>query len=153
MIGGARWRCEHGLAGAEVLPVAVLVFVFGTLLIVNAWAVVDGKFAADAGAREAARAFVEAPSQDVAQRVAERAARATTSAYGRDPDAIEVEVVGGSFERCVPVTVEVRLRVPLTLLPAIGGDEGSLTTSSTHTEVVDPLRTGVPGEADCVAPR
>ena len=32
---------EQGSAGAEVLPFCVLIFVFGTLLLVNAWGVID----------------------------------------------------------------------------------------------------------------
>jgi hypothetical protein len=46
------WRDETGaVGGIEVLPFALLVFVAGTLLLANAWAVVEGKVAASAAAR------------------------------------------------------------------------------------------------------
>ncbi|MGZ4694068.1 MAG: hypothetical protein ACXWA3_10620, partial [Acidimicrobiales bacterium] len=52
-------RDDRGqLAGIEVLPFGVLVFVVGALLITNAWAVVDAKIAVDAASREAVRTYV-----------------------------------------------------------------------------------------------
>jgi hypothetical protein len=52
-----RLRDEGGaVGGLEVLPFGLLIFVVGILLVVNAWAVVDAKLAAEAAAREAARA-------------------------------------------------------------------------------------------------
>ena len=49
-------RREQGfVAGGEVLPFGVLIFVLGTLLLVNAWAVIDAKFAVSSASREAAR--------------------------------------------------------------------------------------------------
>ena len=45
-----------------MLPFGVLIFVVGSLLIANAWAVVDAKLATTAAAREAARAYVESGS-------------------------------------------------------------------------------------------
>ena len=54
-------RDEAGQAGGlEGIAFGLLIFVLGTLLIANAWAVVDTKLAVTAAAREAARAFVEA---------------------------------------------------------------------------------------------
>src|SRR5439155_20334481 len=50
-------------AGFEVLPFGLLVLVLGTLLVANAWEVIDAKIAVTASAREAARVFVEAPTE------------------------------------------------------------------------------------------
>ena len=69
-----RRRCadERGaVGGIEVLPLGMLVLVVGTLLVVNAWAVVDAKLAASAAAREAARAYVEAGDGRVLDRRAQ----------------------------------------------------------------------------------
>ena len=56
---------EHGqVGGIEGLVFGVLVFVFGALLVANAWAVVDAKSAASVAAREAARVCVESSYAD-----------------------------------------------------------------------------------------
>ena len=56
-----RARSDAGMAGGvEALPFGLLVFVVGALLTLNAWAVVDAKFAVDAAARQATRSYVEA---------------------------------------------------------------------------------------------
>lgn len=69
----SRWRDESGFVGGfEALPFGFLVFVAGTLLLVNAWAVFDSHLAASAAAREAVRSFVESDdARPVAQQVAE----------------------------------------------------------------------------------
>ena len=62
-----RLRGDHGVVGGiEVLPFGVLIFVVGSLLVANAWAVVDTKFMVTSAAREAARTYVEAPDQGTA---------------------------------------------------------------------------------------
>ena len=69
--GPTRLAGDGGqVAGIEALPFGVLIFVVGALLVSNLWAVVDAKIVVDAAAREAVRAYVEAPD-------------ATTGAAGR----------------------------------------------------------------------
>ena len=138
------------MGGIEAIPFGLLVFVLGALLIANAWAVVDAKFATDAAAREAARTYVEAASASDAGRQAEAAALSTIGAHGRDPKRASVRSVGElAFARCGRVTFEVTYTVPALSLPLIGGyGDGPFTVRSTHSEVVDPFRSGVPGEAD-----
>ena len=48
----------------EVLPFGFLMFVSVTLLLANAWAVIDAKLAVSAAAREAVRAYVESDDPD-----------------------------------------------------------------------------------------
>ena len=63
----ARCRGDAGqVGGIEALPFGLLIFVVGSLLIANAWAVVDAKFATDAAARQAVRTFVEADDPQTA---------------------------------------------------------------------------------------
>jgi hypothetical protein len=139
-------RDEGGsVGGFEVLPFGLLVFVAGMLLVTNAWAVIDGTAAASAAAREAARAYVEAPSADVAETAAIDAALATIDGHGRDPGRAVVRWdAGPAWERCAMNTIVVEYRVPTLTVPLIGAfGSGVITTSGRHTEVVDPYRSGL----------
>jgi Flp pilus assembly protein TadG len=145
--GTERRRGERGqVAGIEVLPFGFLVLVAGTLLVVNAWAVVDAKFAVDAAAREAARAYVEAPDETTANDVARRRALEALAAHGRaDIDRVDVTVdAPRGHGRCRPVVVTVSYRVPALTVPFVGGFGRALTAQSSHTELVDPYRDGLP---------
>jgi hypothetical protein len=132
--GGASRSDDRGqMGGVEALPFGVLIFVIGTLLVVNAWAVVDAKLAADAAAREATRHFVEAPVVDASGvRDAEAAAVAAgldaLAASGRDPDRGTVALTGLStpdggdgYARCARATFTATYQVPALSLPWIGG--------------------------------
>jgi hypothetical protein len=146
-----RLRCDRGqVAGIEVLPFGFLVLVAGTLLVVNAWAVVDAKFAVDTAAREAARAYVEAPDEATALAEARQRALEALAAYGRD-DVERVEVTVSAprgHGRCRPVIVTVSYRVPALTVPFVGGFGRAITAQSSHTELVDPYRDGLP-EGGC----
>lgn len=135
----------------EVLPFGFLVFVSATLLFVNAWGVVDAKFAVTAAAREATRAFVEADGATAAHAAASARATETLAAYGRAGDRARVAppVLDGPYRRCVRVSVTVRYRVPTLVIPWIGGFGSLGTVESTSTEIVDPYRDGLAGPAEC----
>ena len=144
-----RLRDERGVVGGlEALPFGVLVFVVGTLIVVNAWGVVDAKMTVASAAREAVRAYVETPEGSDPARAARGAAQRTLLAMGRTarPPGI---ALSGDFVRCSRVTAEVTYRIPALRLPWVGG-LGSFTARSTATEIVDPLRSGLSGEASCV---
>ena len=84
-------------AGIEALPFGVLVFVLGSLLLTNAWAVVDAKATVTTAAREGARTYVEAPPDPgVARHQAVEAARDVIRDHGRDPANTEVAVETGT---------------------------------------------------------
>ena len=143
-------RDERGqVGGLEGLVFGVLVFVFGTLLVANAWGVIDAKLAATSAAREAARTYVEAASGDDAGPAAEEAARRAITAHGRRWDRTVVRRVAGTFARCERVTIEVTYRVPLVAVPLLGQTGDGLTVSARHAEVVDPYRSGLAGAAGC----
>ena len=147
------WRDDRGqVAGIEVLPFGLLTFVIGTLLIVNAWGVVDAKLAVTSGAREAVRAYVEAPDEASAVDAAREAAGQAMAGHGRDPSATTVEIEhdeGRPFARCTRVTVTVHHPVPALRLPIIGGYGHAFDVVARQSEVVDPYRSGLPGEARC----
>ncbi len=143
---GAADDSEGGwIAGAETLPFGFLIFVVGTLLLANAWGVVDAKLAVSAAAREGSRSYVEA-APEVAKSGAVARAGETLAAYGRELDSVTVGNPDG-FQRCARVTVTVSHRVPALVLPWIGGFGEGFTVSATHSEIVDPFRDGVPGSA------
>lgn len=140
-----RPRDESGqAAGLETLPFGVLVFVVGVLLVTNAWAVIDAKVAVSAAAREATRAYVEAPPGSDALQLAHDAARNVFREAGRDPDRLELVVLEGRFARCQDVRFEARYRVAAVSVPWVGGYGRGFTAAARHREAVDPFRSGVP---------
>jgi hypothetical protein len=147
----ARLRGDAGqVGGIEALPFGLLLFVIGSLLVANAWAVVDAKFATDAAAREAVRTFVESTDTASAMTEADRAARAVLAGHGRDPDRAAVRPIGETdLVRCARVTYEVAYEVPALTLPLIGGyGTAPFRVRSSHSELVDPFRSGLTGDAD-----
>jgi len=137
------------VGGIEALPFGLLIFVVGSLLIANAWAVVDAKFATDAAARQAVRTFVEGDDEARARDDALAAGLAAIEGHGRDPDRARVSPVGTlTLSRCARVTFEAEYDVPAISLPFIGGyGPAPLRVRSSHSELVDPFRNGVPGSA------
>jgi hypothetical protein len=148
-----RPRDDRGqLAGIEALPFGVLTFVVGMLLVVNAWGVVDAKHATTSAAREAVRAYVEAPDEATAIEAANQAARRSIEGHGRNPDRTTVEIRHADarpFGRCTRVVVTVHHPVPALRLPWIGGYGHAFDVTTSQSEVVDPYRSGLPGAATC----
>lgn len=148
------------VGGIEVLPLGVLVFVVGTLLVANAWAVIDAKVAVDAAARQAARHFVEADVPSArdfgdAEAEARRAGHEALEAHGRAGARSTVELTGlasrdgqAGFTRCARATFTAGYDVPVLNLPWIGGFGPGLDVTSRHSELIDPYRDGVPGSAE-----
>jgi hypothetical protein len=149
----ARLRGDLGVVGGvEVLPFGVLMFVVGSLLVANAWAVVDARFMVTSAAREAARAYVEAPDQTAAARGASTAVTDVVRNYGRDPQHGRLDITtdgGRSFGRCVRVVLRVSYRVPALVLPWIGGYGHGFDAVADHSEIVDPYRADLPGAVAC----
>lgn len=139
---------ERGqVAGLEGLLFGVLVFVFGTLLVVNGWSVVDAKSAASAAAREATRVYVESGVSADADAQATEAGMQAFEGLGRSRDRAAVERVAGSRARCERVVFEASYVVPLVQVPVLGGAGRGLRVAARHSEVVDPYRSGAGGRA------
>lgn len=147
------WTDDAGqMGGIEVIPFGMLIFVVGTLLVAQAWAVVDVKLAVDAAAREGVRTFVEAPDEATALTQSDEAAREAITGHGRDADRLVVEAPdygGGSFARCAPVTLTVRYPVPALTLPWIGGVGDGFVVGASHAEIIDPYRSGLVAGGGC----
>ena len=141
-----RWRRDEAgqVAGIEALPFGLLSFVVGALLVANAWAVIDAKIAVSSAAREATRAFVEAPAGADPFALADAAARSAIEGAGRDPQQLVLTPLEATFARCETVRYEASYRIPAIRVPWVGGYGSGFTASARHAEVVDPYRTGVP---------
>lgn len=124
------------IAGIEAVPFGLLVFVTGALVVTQAWGVVNAKFLATTAAREATRAFVEAPNAGSA------------AAVLPPTPPLTLERVDTGFARCRQVTFEARYALAGVGLPW-GADRPGVIVRARHTEVVDPFRDGLPGVADC----
>jgi hypothetical protein len=128
----------------EVIPFGLLTFVVGALLVANAWAVIDAKMAVSAAAREATRAFVEAPVDGDPLALADAAARSAIAGAGRDPARLVLTPLEAEFARCETARFEASYRVPAVVVPWIGGLGSGFTATARYAEVVDPYRSGVP---------
>ena len=141
-------RDDSGQVALEAVPFGLLTFVVGTLLVANAWAVIDAKIAVSAAAREATRAFVEAPVDADPFALADAAARSAIEGAGRDPAQLVLTPLAATFARCETVRFEARYRIPAVRVPFLGGVGSGFTAAAHHAEVVDPYRTGVPRTVD-----
>jgi hypothetical protein len=152
--GRRGWTGDDGFVGGiETLPFGLLVFVVGTLLVANAWAVIDAKLAAASAAHEAARVYVETVSggdSGPAARAASAAAVEAIEGHGRDPDRmLFVMTPGGATARCQAIEVTVGYRVPTLTLPLVGGFGQGFVVSATDSEIIDPFRDDVAGRNPC----
>lgn len=147
---GGRLRGEAGFVGGfEGLLFGMLLFVLGTLFVANIWGVVDTKAATVDAARQAARTYVESPNGSSGTLDATQAAAAALAGYGRDPARAHLALTSGTFQRCVRITITVSYPAPLLLLPILGRVGTGERVRATHSELVDPYRTGLPGAASC----
>jgi len=137
------------VGGVEVLPFGLLIFVFGTLLIANAWAVVDARLAVDAASREATRAYVEAGDADRGEPAARTAAIAAVQGMDRDPSHLTLAGNHPRHVRCAVVEFTASYTVPALTIPVIGGLGHGITVRAHHHEIVDPLAAGSGTDSDC----
>ena len=137
-----RLRDERGVVGgADMLVFGFLIFVVGSLLIVNAWTVVDSWLAVSAASREGARVFVEAGPDEAVARSRTRVLEVMDD-YGRGDRASAPHPEYAAFERCALVTVHAQYEMAFIHLPFIGSFGALSTIDATHTERIDPFRSG-----------
>lgn len=138
-----RLRDERGaVGGAEMLPLGFLVFVVGSIMILNAWTVVDSWMAVSTAAREGARVYVEADPLD-AWPDAEARILEVMQDYGRGERAIAPQAPAiGAYERCAVVTITAGYDLAFITLPFVGGFGSLDTIEARHSERIDPYRAG-----------
>lgn len=138
-----RWLDDRGFAGgADMLFFGFIALGISVLVIVNTWAVIDTSLAVNAAAREGARTFVEADPADPFTD-SRRAMDRVMDQYGKtDAADLRVEIIEGvGFERCAVVRTSAAYDIELIDLPLFGS-LGSHRISATHSERVDPFRSG-----------
>ena len=144
-----RRRRERG--AVEVLAPAVLVGLAGTLLLVQAWAVLDARLAVQGAAHAAGRAYVaEARPASAATRAHEAASLAYAGA-GQDPRALRLEIVAppGAVQRCAVVRFIAVASVPSLRLPFLGRFGPPVTVRGRDAQLVEPFRARRPGSVRC----
>ena len=137
-----RLTNERGaVGGMEMLPLGFLVFVVSSVMILNAWTAVDSWLAVSTASREGARVYVESDPVDAWAAAHGRIVEVMDD-YGRAERLIDPVAPAGAFERCQVVTVTVGYELAFINLPFLHGF-GSLTTiEASHSERVDPYRSG-----------
>ncbi|QJW38514.1 pilus assembly protein [Cellulosimicrobium protaetiae] len=122
---GATPGAERGSAVVEFLGVALVLLLPVMYLVLTVGRVQAATFAVEGASREAARAFVTAPSSDDGARLAGAAVALALDDQGFDagPDSLAVAC---SATPCLEpggeVSAVVRLDVPLPFVPAFVGD-------------------------------
>jgi hypothetical protein len=136
---GPHTRSERGqAAGVETIPFGILVFIAGLLLVVNVWASVDARMAADAAARDYLRAYTAAATVAEAQQEGAASARRSLAARIGASARATVAAPTQPFGPCLPATVRIDIRVPAIAAPFLG-TFGERTVTATLTELVQPF--------------
>lgn len=144
-----RVHDDRGIvAGSDVMIFGFAMIILTAIVIINAWLVVDTALAVSAAAREGARAFVESDDVTSAQAASASAVDQVLSEYGHTnptgAQPADISIDGGVFRRCAVVTVEAKVDVDLVTVPFFGA-LGSHTISASHSERIDPFRSGTFG--------
>ncbi len=138
-----RLRDERGaIGGAEMLPLGFLVFVVGSIMILNAWTVVDSWMAVSTAAREGARVYVESDPLD-AWPNAEARISEVMEEYGRGERALPPTAPAlADYERCAVVTITASYELAFITVPFVGGIGSLDVIEARHSERIDPYRAG-----------
>ena len=120
LTGGGQ-RAERGSAIVEFLGVALVLLLPVVYLVLTAGRLQAATFAVEGASREAARAFVTAPSADDGARLAEAAVRLALDDQGFRPGG-DVLTISCSATPCLEpgaeVVARVKFEVPLPLVPS-----------------------------------
>ncbi|WBM81407.1 hypothetical protein KIV56_04955 [Cryobacterium breve] len=125
-----RLRSDNGSASLEFITTGLILLVPLVYLVLAMSALQGGALAVEGAARQAARVYVRAPSEAVGEERAQRAVDVALADYGLASGDAQVTIdcasaVGGCLTRRTAVTVTVRLRVPLPLVPDVLGLAGT----------------------------
>ncbi|TFD77783.1 hypothetical protein E3T48_08485 [Cryobacterium fucosi] len=111
---------EDGSAALEFITAGSILLVPLVYLVLAMSALQGGAFAVEGAARQAARVYVQAPDEAAARAAAIRAVQVGLDDYGIPGDRAAVTIDcgdGGCLARRSTVTVTVRIRVALPLVP------------------------------------
>jgi hypothetical protein len=141
-------RGERGVvAGLEGLVFASLILLGGTILAIDAWAVVDTRSALDGAAREYLRAYSESSDPTTATRNGEAALQQVLADRPQLRRRLRVTPPAPArFGPCSEAEVILATTVPSVRIPYVG-DFGTTTVQVRHRELVDAHREVTPGAA------
>ncbi len=111
---------EEGSAALEFITAGAILLVPLVYLVLAMSALQGGAFAVEGAARQAARVYVQAPDETAARAGALRAVQVGLDDYGIAGDSAAVSIdcgAGGCLARRSTVSVTVRIRVALPLVP------------------------------------
>ena len=137
-----RLRSDRGSASLEFITAGLILLVPLVYLVLAMSVLQGGALAVEGAARQAARVYVRAPSAAVAAERAQRAVDFALADYGLPGEDAQLTIdcvaaPSGCLTRRAVVTVTVRLRVSLPLVPDVLGLTGTasvpLQSSSTQT--------------------
>jgi hypothetical protein len=139
-----------------MLPLGILIFAVGALVVLNLWALVDAKLAVSSASREAIRTMSESSAVEDGMVSGDAAARRVISGGGRNLERFSMSwtTADGSADapelsRCLRLVARASYRVPALAVPWVGA-LGSVEVTAASSELVDPYRDGLPGVA-CAA--
>ncbi|MDH6236246.1 hypothetical protein [Cryobacterium sp. CG_9.6] len=136
-------RSEEGSAALEFITTGMILLGPLVYLIVAMAALQGGSLAVAGAARQAARVYVDSPDEAAANTRALRAVQFALADYGLDANAAEVSIycpapAGGCLKRQSAITVSVRIRVTLPLVPDVLSlpTSASIPIEATATQIV-----------------
>ncbi len=131
------------VAGLEGVMFGVLVLVVGTIVVVNAWGVLQTRRTLDGAAREYLRAYTEGDDPvDAAQKAQHSLTAVLDGEQRRGGRTPPVHVEGpdpARFGPCAEASVHLSTVVPAARIPFVGAFR-STTVEVTQTDLVDPHR-------------
>lgn len=138
-------RDERGSALVELTWLGLLLLVPLLWIVLSVFEVQRGAFAVSGAARAAGRAYSLAPSDGVGEARAEAAARQVLVDHGIGEQPLGMSVTCAPAGDChapgAMVTVELRSRVDLPLLPdVLGGRSPSFAVNASHTVPIGQFR-------------
>ncbi|TFD80916.1 hypothetical protein E3T53_04535 [Cryobacterium psychrophilum] len=143
VVAGPLADSESGSAALEFITAGLILLVPLIYLVVAMSVLQGGSLAVEGAARQAARVFVDSPDEGTANTRAIRAVQFALVDYGLDPRAADVAIdctapTGGCLARQSAVTVTVRIRVTLPLVPDVLSlpSTASIPLEATATQIV-----------------
>lgn len=127
-----RWADEKGSASLEFITIGLVLLVPLVYLVLAMSAIQSAAMAAEGGARQAARVFVQSTTDSAAERSAIRAVEFALADGGVNADTVAISVTcDPQPTRCLSrrgfVTVTIDVSVPLPLVPPVFADSFPLT--------------------------
>lgn len=144
---GVRGSERGAVAGLEGVMFGLLVLLAGTVLVVNAWSVLQTRRTLDGAAREYLRAYTQADSPAQARLAANLALdEVLRGERGRGTDITVTAPDPALFGPCASASVTLATTVPAARLPFVG-TMASTEVVVDHTELVDAHREMTTGAA------